>query len=187
MRSYTDENKGGPMKYILIALLVASCATMPGDVTTYKSSYDGQEYAEVTPGWLNSTNSLLLGLRRSSAMKDGQAVLVVKNYMIKHFSSAKDSLLIRIDGTEYKFSTKQKTDCQLSTQHENGHCTTEYPFTLDMANKMLNGQEVLVKVVLREGHVEGVFSDRMMSAKSAFKNFIAHYEKSNGRATASSK
>jgi hypothetical protein len=160
----------------MISLLVG-CASMPGGVSSSKSSYDNSKEVVLEPGWATEgfSGSLKIGALKTSKMSAEDAVLVVRNDLIKNFASATPNLFIKVDSVEHKLSPLvNNTDCEISSSSDVAHCIESYPIKIALIEEMINAKEVKIKLNLSDSYVEGsLYRDGMSSAKKGLKDFLA--------------
>lgn len=171
---------------LLGALLVAiagatGCALMgasiPGGIAVVDSSYDGTREIYMNPGWANNdlSGSLKIGARKNSKMAPGEAILIVRNDMIRNFSSG-ENFFVKIDGKERRFSPiSAHSECAISTKSDTAHCSQEYYVEMAYFEQMIASKDVQFKLLLRDGlYSEGSLKNSGVStARSGIQDFLA--------------
>lgn len=173
------------MKKIIIILSVtiltgcASLATLPGSMSENISDYDGTKEISIEPAWLYNS-PIKLGLFKNTKMKKDNIVLIA---VVKgtHLVDSGEALHIKIDGEFFNFaSIDSMTDIETTEGFygssiyipPSNWSSKRYIITKAFLEKLINANEVWVKIDLDKTYVEGRFSSNAFTtARPAFKKF----------------
>lgn len=181
------KNVIGMLFLVLSASMIQGCVSgMPGQVKTNTSSFDGSKEITTEPGYVYkksndyfSGTDLGMGLSWTSKLDPEYFIVTVEVYDIVTISG-KDSLKIKIGQELYELdSIDNLTQREVSkpSSYTSAISSKRYLIRKDLVRKMMEGNEVNVRVELSSSYVEGVFSlDRAGSAIRAFKNFLNTYQ-----------
>ena len=122
---------------------------MPGSMVKNTDDYSGTTSYYVHPGWVG--NKLKLGARYDKSMKD-EIILIVRNDMIRNFSSKKPNLFIKINGKEIELSpVGDRTECSTGSSVDIAHCYQEYLLSVGLVKQILEAKDFRIKLLLRDG------------------------------------
>jgi hypothetical protein len=184
--------KAYPVRSILLAivvfLLLQGCASTPGSpgyVSTSKSEFDGSEQVTMKPAWIYSS-PIKLGLYWNTNMPDSTFKLVTIVKGTHSFASGK-SLKFNVDGEIVALkSVDQMTDYETSSGWSgigvdiapSNWSSKSYAVERSFARKLVESEEVMIRVVLEDSRVEGEFStDAPTTARPAFEKFLSEVKK----------
>ena len=181
---------------LLLSLFLYGCVTMPGGIRTNVSEFDGSNEIVMEPAWVCKESTfgdchIKLGLYWRSTMPQDKLILVAMTDGINAFSNGK-SLYFNIDGEFVSFDsidTLTEYDISEGTYMKGFIASGTYVpgiyippvnwssqrYIVDkyFMEKILKAQRVAVRLDLRRGYVEGVFSkDDPMLARPAFRDFF---------------
>tara|TARA_B100000315_G_C14439865_1_gene524201 strand:+ start:376 stop:927 length:552 start_codon:yes stop_codon:yes gene_type:complete len=171
----------------IIVLNLYGCITpgVPGYISESVSNFDGSRQITIEPAWLYNS-SIKLGLFKNSEMPDSTIVLIAVVKGAYSFSEGQ-SLHFKIDGKFESFSSIDNlTDMETSSGFygsgihipASNWSSKRYLITKDFLNRLINADDVWVKIELRKEFVEGPFSsDFPTTARPAFKDFYDRIEK----------
>jgi hypothetical protein len=179
---------------IIFVLGCASMPSMPGNIQTSTSEFDGATEIYMYPTWVCKYGTLAgcsfkFGLQKRSTMPEDQILLIVE--VSETGALSEPSLLFNIDGEIVKFVSIDKlTD--FST-HEGIYIPGTYSYgisspglhipptnwsskryLIDKAfmERILNAERVAVRINLGKSYVEGLFSqNKPTTARPAFRMF----------------
>jgi len=173
------------MRKIIIILslsILTGCASMvalPGSISENISNYDGTKEISIEPAWLYNS-SIKLGLFKNTKMEKDDIVLIT---VVKgtHLIDSGESLHIKIDGESFDFaSIDSMTDIETTEGFygsgisipPSNWSSKRYLITKAFLKKLINANEVWVKIELSKTYVEGRFSSNApTTARPAFKKF----------------
>lgn len=172
--------------WIGIVLLLSGCMTMPGDLIESKSEFDGATEISIMPAHLPAAGDKLasfvsMGLSRRSTMPQDEIILEVVSGIAESFAPG-ESLHFRIDGEKVSLkSFDELTDFGVTSGFAGGghyvpprsFSSKRYRIDRVFLERILSAKEVLVRLDLRKGYLEGVFSkDGWTTARPAFREFF---------------
>jgi len=179
------------MKTLFIAfglLLLVGCSAMPGMpgyISKTESSYNGAIQYDMEPGFVYRGNDsfsgadLFMSLSWNTKMKDD--ILLIAH--ISRLSSIlrSNSLHFMIDGDEVSlssigtFTDRRYEPGVYSTTYIPGtsYASRTYVVKVSFIERLINANDVRVKLDTSDGYVSGYFSnDTTSSAVSAFRDFM---------------
>jgi hypothetical protein len=180
---------------LLLSLCVYGCVAIPGGIRTATSDFDGAKEVSMEPAWVCKEGTfgscaIKFGLHWRSTMPKDRVVLVAMASGINAFSSG-PSLHFNIDGTFVAFTSMDElTDFQvMGGTYIRGVATPggyvpgwyipptnwssqRYLVDKTFLEAILKAQRVAVRVDLRTGYVEGLFSkDDPTTARPGVRDF----------------
>jgi hypothetical protein len=178
------------MKNLLISLFIVSligCAGMPGTpgyISKNVSTFDGTTELSMEPAWVCegwSGCALKFSLYKNTKMPKDDVILIVIVQGAELISRG-ESLHFKIDGELVNIQAiDQLTDIEAKSGYygsgmyipPSNWSSKRYYVKLSFIEKIVNANEVLVKVDLQNKYVEGIFSsDAPTTARSPFKRFL---------------
>jgi len=178
------------MRFIIMPFslaLLGGCATLPGDVYIQESKATGTKVVRLEPaGVWNS--QIKLGLAKS-LNTPGDDVILTAVVLEADNIEAKESLIINIDGAVTKLSpidtvTRIETIPGGQGVSAWNESSRQYAVKEEFLKKMIEGQNVFVRLNSAKGFYEGEFRGGFVSAKSGFEKFLAEIIKQRGGPTA---
>lgn len=173
--------------FLLIAVFtisgcLAAIATMPNQIETQTSTFDGTKITTMEPGWVYSDESFMsmgafqLGLRANTKVPESVVIkAVVVNDIISINSG--NSLLFNIDGDIVALcSSNTFTDFETETVAGRTYSDSvrEYPTDREFIKRLLSAKSVKAKLNTSKGFIEGDFTnDKPQAAIRGFRAFIA--------------
>lgn len=189
---------------IRILCVIVVCAFAFGQIKITASKFDGAMEAAMKPAFvckeLFGGCLIKLGLFWRSTMPQDKLILVAMAASVDPLS-ATDSLHFNIDGEIVRLTSIDTALASIGTATEcksevkthlresfayatrlpdiynppRGWVSKQYIVDKDFIAKILKGQEVVVRIDLKEGYVEGIFSrDGIAQARPTFKKFYIH-------------
>jgi hypothetical protein len=175
---------------IVVVLLAAGCAGMPGNVSVTKSKLDGERQVQVEPGWLYAGGMNYPEMKLGGFWSDKSPGDFVLDVAVVGVDSV-TSLKIGIDGQISEFSPSETftnfkrtggsgPDNTVLYIPNHSESDKRFVITLDYVKQMVAGKRVIVQVQLGRTVKEGEFSFSQQSyAKPAFRKAIAKIANSN--------
>lgn len=172
--------------FLGMALILSGCMTMPGDLIESKSEFDGATEISVIPAHLPAAGDkfasfVSMGLYRRSTMPQDEIILEVVSGIAESFAQG-ESLHFRIDGEKVSLkSFDELTDFGVTSGFAGGghyvpprsFSSKRYRIDRVFLERLLGAKQVLVRLDLRRGYLEGEFSkDGPTTARPAFREFF---------------
>ena len=149
--------------------------TMPGDVSTTESAFDGERQVHVDPGWLSKGwegSSLKLGGFWSEKTPEVFALEVV------YFGVAGiESVQVNVDGEIIEL---EPASALTDFDHPHGRVESGRRFVvpLEFVDRMMEAERVVFRVGLGGTRAEGIFSTNApTTARPAFRKALARIDK----------
>ena len=170
----------------LAALLLAGCASsVPGQIRSSTSEFDGTKMLHMKPGWLSE--DLQLGLVWHSRLPADSLLMKARVPGAETFADGK-SLKFNVDGEIVGFRSVgggggeieavESVEGPGGNYYSGGNKTTNtYLVSRAFVERIIEAEDVQVRAVMRDGLREGEFSqDGFARARPAFRDFLAEME-----------
>lgn len=175
------------MKALIVSfavLLLVGCSSvpgMPGYISESISTYDDSTQYRMEPAFVYRSDSSLdgyafsMGLYWSSKSPDSFLMEVRVNSWSAFITG--ESLFVNIDGEEKAFHSNA-VDTDFEYDGPSKYASYDYLVKSSFLKRMLSGDSVKIKVITKDGYVDGLFTnDSHSSAINAFKDFVQKVEK----------
>jgi len=153
---------------------------MPGYISVSESKFDGSKQITIEPAWLYDS-PIKLSLMKNTKMAEQSIILTVVVKGTHTFATGK-SLHFNIDNEIVSFEAMDTfTDIEttpglynsVASLPASNWSSKRYTVTKDFINRIINANDVWVKVELTKTFVEGKFSsDAPTIARKPFKSFM---------------
>ncbi len=152
------------LKLLPTLLLIASCTSIPGNVKTVKSDFDGSTYHASHGGYVKMSSALSPGLRLGFRWVDKSPdIMIFEIYYpaLVNFVES-DGLLFNIDGKITSLSSPT-----MAASHEVTFTTNlawqkskrAYVGTVDLARRIASAKLVKIKAITYTGAIEGQLAE----------------------------